>query len=127
MQVYFSHSYRDAVINGYFLKHFEREDIPLHADQKTDIWCVAKLERYVTQTTGFISIIPRRPTDGDTGAYSPYIAQELTLARRARVPRLLFVDEHILKFHRLDFPEDAVPFSAEIPESHAEKHAVAIS
>jgi len=127
VQVYFSHSYRDAIINGYFLGHFEDEDIPLHADQKTDIWCVAKLERHITRTTGFISIIPRRPTDKDAGGYSPYIAQELTLARRARVPRLLFVDEQILKFHSLDFPEDAVPFSAEKPDNQEEKHAQAIS
>lgn len=126
MQVYFSHSYRDAVINGYFLKQIEREDLPLYADQKTEVWCVAKLERYVGQTTGFISIIPRRATTQDAGGYSAYIAQELSLARRSRVPRLLFVDEEILKHHRLDFPEDAVPFVAEAPGKYGDEHARAI-
>src|SRR5258708_23368440 len=127
MQVYFSHSYRDAMINSYFLKHFDHEDIPLYADQKTDVWCVAKLERYVNRTTGFISIIPPRPTAQDAGSYSPFIAQELALARRARVPRLLFVEEQILKHHRLDFPEHAVAFSSVAPEGNADKHAQALS
>ena len=83
MQVYFSHSYRDVALNGYFLEQFVEEDIPLQADQKTDVWCVAKLERYLNEMAGFLSIIPRRPTDSDPGAYSPYIAHELNLARRA--------------------------------------------
>lgn len=126
MQVYFSHSYRDPVINGYFLQHFEQQDIPLVLDQKTDIWCVAKLERYTREMSGFISIIPRRPTEKDAGAYSEYIAQEISLARRARLPRLLFVDERILKYHQLDFPEDAVLFSVESPEVHQERHAGSI-
>ena len=47
MQVYFSHSYRDFAINSYFLEHFVEEEIPLQADQKTDVWSVAKLERYM--------------------------------------------------------------------------------
>ena len=42
-----------------------------------------------------------------------YIGRELNLARRARVPRLLFIDEKVLKRHRLEFPEDAVPFNAD--------------
>jgi hypothetical protein len=110
MQVYFSHSYRDVAINSHFIERLAHEDIPIRADQKTDVWCVAKLERYLAESTGFISIITRRPTDQDIGGYSPYIGRELNLARRARVPRLLFVDEDILKLHRLDFPEDVVPF-----------------
>src|SRR5205085_1083732 len=96
MQAYFSHSYRDVAINAYFLAHFLDEEIDLRADQKTDIWCVAKLERYLIETTGFVSIIPERAVDGIRGGYSPYIGQELALARRARVPRLLFVDEQVL-------------------------------
>jgi hypothetical protein len=95
MQVYFSHSYRDIAINSYFLDHFVREDISLDADQKSDVWCVAKLERYLLESTAFVSIIPRRATTQDPTAYSEYIGQELTLARRARVPRLLFVDEKV--------------------------------
>src|SRR5262245_22642856 len=126
MKVYFSHSYRDAIINGYFLNRFGREDLPLYADQKTDVWCVAKLERHVTQTNGLISIIPRRPTENDAAGYSPYIAEEHRLARRARVPRLFFVEERVLKLHPLEFPKDAVPFSAEAPENQAEKHTKAI-
>ncbi|AHG92546.1 hypothetical protein J421_5011 (plasmid) [Gemmatirosa kalamazoonensis] len=110
MQVYFSHSYRDETVNAHFRRCFEDEEIALGADQKTDIWCVAKLERYLGEIAGFVSIIPRRVTDTDPGAYSAYIGQELNLARRARVPRLLFVDELVYRRHRLDFPEDAVEF-----------------
>jgi hypothetical protein len=127
MQVYFSHSYRDVAINGYFLEHFVDEEIPLQADQKTDIWCVAKLERYLSETTGFVSVIPHRPTEQDPGGYSPYIGQELNLARRARVPRLLFVDEQVLSRHRLDFPEDAVPFRPGALDSERVRHSQAIS
>jgi hypothetical protein len=126
MQIYFSHSYRDVAVNGYFIERLNKEDIPLRADQKTDIWCVAKLERYLAETTGFISVIPRRPTDHDPAGYSPYIGQELNLARRARVPRLLFVDEQILKAHRLDFPEDAVPFGPDTVGEDAADHDAAI-
>ena len=88
MNVYFSHSYRDVGVNGYFIERLANEDISLRADQKTDVWCVAKLERYLAETTGFISVITRRPTDKDPSGYSPYIGREFNLARRARVPRL---------------------------------------
>jgi hypothetical protein len=120
MQVYFSHSYRDVAVNGYFIERLAQEDIPLRADQKTDVWCVAKLERYLAESSGFISIIPRRPTEQDAGGYSLYIGRELNLARRARVPRLLFVDEQVLRLHRVDFPEDAVAFN---PDRAAESYA----
>ena len=126
MQVYFSHSYRDFAINGYFLEHFLEEEISLQADQKTDVWSVAKLERYMTETTGFVSIIPRRQTEVDSGAYSPYIGHELNLARRARVPRLLFVDKSVLDRHGLDFPEDAVPFSPDELDREKVHHREAI-
>jgi hypothetical protein len=126
MQVYFSHSYRDFVINGYFLDRFLEEEIALHADQKTDVWSVAKLERYMSEMTGFVSVIPRRETANDPGAYSPYIGYELNLARRARVPRLLFVDELVLKHHQLDFPEDAVAFRPELRSSDKILHSQAI-
>jgi hypothetical protein len=91
LQVYLSFSYRDAVINGPFFEQFEDEGIALLGDQKSETWCVAKLERYLTELTGFVSIIPVRATDTDPGGYSEYIGQELELARRARVPRLVFV------------------------------------
>ena len=126
MQVYFSHSYRDVAINGYFLEHFVDEEISLQADQKTDIWCVAKLERYMLETTGFVSIIPRRDTENDAATYSPYIGQEHSLARRARVPRLFFIDKQVLGQHRLDFPEDAVPFDPQALESGHLAHRTAI-
>ncbi|MVN79316.1 hypothetical protein GO988_23535 [Hymenobacter sp. HMF4947] len=127
MQVYFSHSYRDAPLNSYFIEQLVQEEIPLSADQKTDIWCVAKLERYLGEMTGLISIIPRRPTDIDAYAYSPYIGQELNLARRARLPRLLFVDNLVLDRHRLDFPADAVPFLGdELNKSDSVQHRTAI-
>ena len=35
MQAYFSRSYRDVGVNGYFLEHFVDEELPLRADQKT--------------------------------------------------------------------------------------------
>jgi hypothetical protein len=124
--VYFSHSYRDVAINGYFLGLFVEETIALQADQKTDVWCIAKLERYLRETTGFVSIIPARATNEDPGGYSPYIGQELLLARRSRVPRLLFVDDRVLARHRLDFPEDAVPFDAESVEGGQAVHTLAI-
>jgi hypothetical protein len=89
IQVYFSHSYRDRAINAPFLEQFVDEEIPLVADQKSDVWCVAKLERYMRETAGFVSIIPRRGSETDPGSYSPYIGYELNLARRARVPRQL--------------------------------------
>jgi hypothetical protein len=126
MEAYFSHSYRDVAINGYFLEHFVAEEISLRADQKTDIWCVAKLERYMTETTGFVSIVPERAGDDERGGYSPYIGQELALARRARVPRLLFVDQNVLARHRIDFPEDAVPFDVSDPVSGEKAHVEAI-
>jgi hypothetical protein len=126
MKVYFSHSYRDVGINGYFLERFVEEEIPLYADQKTDVWSVAKLERYMGEMTGFVSVIPRRETEKDPGAYSPYIGYELNLARRARVPRLLFVDELVLKHHQLDFPEDAVPFHPDTHSGDKSHHGKAI-
>jgi hypothetical protein len=126
MDVYFSHSYRDVAINGYFLGLFVEETIALQADQKTDVWCIAKLERYMRETAGFVSIIPARPTDEDAGGYSPYIGEELLLARRARVPRLLFVDERVLARHRLEFPEDAVGFDATGVEDGQAVHTQAI-
>jgi hypothetical protein len=126
MQIYFSHSYRDVAVNSYFIERLAQEDIPLRADQKSDVWCVAKLERYLAETSGFISVIPRRLTDSDLGGYSPYIGRELNLARRARVARLLFVDAEVLKRHRLDFPEDAVPFHPDALEGDAAAHEAAI-
>jgi len=127
MHVFFSHSYRDVAINSYFLRHFVRNDIPLRADQKSDTWCVAKLERYLFEASGFISVITRRPNDQDAAAYSAYIGHELDLARRARIPRLLFVDQQVLARHVTRFPEDVVPFDAAAPEQHDERHRTAIA
>jgi len=127
MHVYFSHSYRDVAINSYFLRHFIREDIPLFADQKSAIWCVAKLERYMFETRGFISVIPRRVTEKEAVAYSQYIGHELNLARRARIRRLLFVDEQVLERYELDFPEDAVSFNPIEPDRDSERHIAAIT
>jgi hypothetical protein len=125
MQIYFSHSYRDVEINSYFVDHFVREHIRLQADQKTDVWCVAKLERHMLESTGFVSVIPRRAMEKDPSAYSAYIGHELNLARRARLARLLFVDHKVLARHRLDFPKDAVPFGDD-PTDGQEVHAEAI-
>lgn len=123
MQVYFSHSYRDVNVNSYFIDRLVEEEIPLRADQKSDVWCVAKLERYMGETTGFLSVIPRRATEKDAAAYSLYIGHELSLARRARVPRLLFVDEEVFKRHRLEFPEDAVTFRPDDLDAGKVRHS----
>ena len=124
-QVYFSHSYRDRSINSYFLDRFVRSDFSLIADQKSSTWCVAKLERYMRESSGFVSIIPRRASTDKLG-YSPYIGHELSLARRASVPRLLFVDNIILERFRDDFPKDAVPFVYDEPGFYANLHDSAI-
>jgi hypothetical protein len=137
MQLYFSHSYRDVAINSYFIDQFrainrERpssstgETLELCADQKTDVWCVAKLERYLFQLSGFVSVIPRRRADGPRAAFSEYIAYELTLARRSRAPRLLFVDDQVLRDHRDLFPRDAVPFLYDAPQRDRDVHVRAI-
>jgi hypothetical protein len=126
MEVYFSHSYRDVTINSYFFDQLTRQDVQVWADQKTDIWCVAKLERYMLELPGFVSIIPKRVSqDGEIG-YSPYIGQELSLARRSRIPRLLFVDEQVLGLFQDDFPEDAVPFIYDEPAVEGSRHHDAI-
>jgi hypothetical protein len=74
-QVYFSHSYRDRSINSYFLDRFVQADFALLADQKSPTWCVAKLERYMLESSGFVSIIPRRAATDKLG-YSPYIGHQ---------------------------------------------------
>src|ERR1019366_1666219 len=104
MQVYFSHSYRDVPINTYFSGLFEAAGIALRADQKTDVWCMAKLERYLFELDGFASIVTRRISPDGSLAYSPYIGRELALARRARAPRVLFVDSQVLDQYRSMFP-----------------------
>ncbi|WP_138992746.1 hypothetical protein [Larkinella sp. C7] len=126
MQVYFSNSYRDFLINAHFIEQFAQEDIPLIADQKSPVWCVAKLERYLREINGLVSIVPRRPTDSDPFGFSPYIGQELNLARRARLPRLHFVEESVLNRHRLAFPKDAISFRESEIEADRNKHLKAI-
>jgi hypothetical protein len=126
MNLYFSHSYRDERINTYFCKEFNDHGFKLYADQKSPTWCVAKLERYLDELSGFISIIPRRATSDNSLAYSPFIGHELSLARRGRVPRLLFVDDDILGQFPDDFPSDAVPFVFTSPESGQFRHRQAV-
>ena len=122
IQTYFSHSYRDVPVNTYFSELFVTAGISLRADQKTDVWCMAKLERYLFEMDGFVSIIPRRIAPDGSITFSPYIAQELTLARRARAPRVLFVDSQVLSEHRSRFPEYAVPFFHEAPDTERARH-----
>jgi hypothetical protein len=126
MHFYFSHSYRDQEINSYFLDHLIEENMLLCADQKSDTWCVAKLERYLFEAGGFISVVTRRPNDADPCAYSPYIAHELDLARRARVPRLLFVERQVLETHETRFPADVLGFDGGDPGKDADQHRAAI-
>ncbi len=126
MQAYFSHSYRDVPINTYFSELFTTAGIALRADQKTDIWCTAKLERYLFETDGFVSIIPRRIAADESITYSPYIARELMLARRSRGPRILFVDGQLLTQFQSQFPSWAVPFFHEDPGTERGRHLKAI-
>ena len=126
MDVYFSHSYRDVPINTYFAELFEAAGIVLKADQKTDVWCMAKLERYMFEMAGFVSIIPRRVNPDESLAYSPYIERELRLARRARTPRILFVDDQVLDLDRRAFPY-AIPFFHQAPETEQRRHLEGIA
>src|SRR5688500_7649384 len=126
MQVYFSHSYRDVPINTYFAGLFDAAGIVLKADQKTDVWCMAKLERYMFEMAGFVSIIPRRVNPDETVAYSPYIERELRLARRARTPRILFVDDQVVDLDRRAFPS-AIPFFHQAPDRERRRHVEAIA
>ena len=126
MQVYFSHSYRDVEINTYFFGVLVEQGIELFADQKSPTWCVAKLERYLHELSGFLSIVPRRTAEDGSIAYSPYIGYELSLARRARLPRLMFVDDEVLNHYRVRFPPDAIPFVRSSPASDRFRHVDAI-
>ena len=126
MQAYFSHSYRDVPINTYFSALFSSAGITLRADQKTDVWCMAKLERYMFEMGGFVSIIPRRTMADGAIAYSPYIGRELMLARRARLPRVIFVDDQVLNLYRAAFPATAIPFFHEAPETERGCHEEAV-
>ena len=87
---------------------------------------MTKLERYIHELSGFLSIVPRRARDDGAVTYSPYIGYELSLARRSRVPRLLFVDDEILNRYRSRFPGDAVPFVRSSPASDRFRHIEAV-
>ena len=126
MEAYFSHSYRDVPINTYFSELFTKAGITLRADQKTDVWCVAKLERYLFEMDGFVSIIPRRIAADESITYSSYIARELMLARRSRGPRILFVDGQILAQFQSQFPSWAMPFFHDDPGTERVRHMAAI-
>ena len=99
----------------------------LRADQKTDVWCTAKLERYLFEMDGFVSIIPRRLAADESITYSPYIARELMLARRSRGPGILFVDGQLLTQYQSQFPPWAVPFFHEEPGTEQVRHNKAIA
>jgi hypothetical protein len=58
MELYFSHSYCDVSIHSYFVNELAGCGFQLLADQKSPVWCVAKLERYIAELPGFLSIIP---------------------------------------------------------------------
>jgi hypothetical protein len=88
---------------------------------------MAKLERYMYEMDGFVSIITRRVGPDDNLAFSPYIGRELTLARWARTPRILFVDDQVLNLYRASFPESAIPFFHKAPETERNRHVELIS
>jgi hypothetical protein len=126
MRVYFSHSYRDSRINAYFDRELREQDFQLMADQKSSAWCVAKVERYLSEQAGFVSVIPRRMSEDQPLSFSPYIGSEIMLARRSGLPRLLFVDDEILSRYRARFPVDSIPFVLDAPESDSVRHQEAI-
>jgi hypothetical protein len=126
MQVYFSYSYRDVEINTYFFGVLVEQELELFADQKSPTWCVAKLERYLHDLSGFLSIVPRRAADDGSIGYSPYIGYELSLARRSGLPRLMLVDDEVLNRHRARFPPDVIPFVRSAPDSDRFRHVDAI-
>jgi len=126
MQVYFSHQYRDVEINSYFFGVLVEQGLDLFADQKSPTWCVAKLERHLSGLAGFLSIVPRRATEDGTISYSPYIGYELSMARRSRLPRLMFVDDEVLSHYRDHFPPDVIPFVRSSPSSEQFRHVDAV-
>jgi hypothetical protein len=126
MKVYFSHSYRDIEVNTYFFEVLVEQGLELFADKKSPTWCVAKLERYANELSGFLSIVPRRATDDGTIGFSPYIGYELSLARRSQLPRLMFVDDEVLNRNRDRFPDDAIPFVRSAPAADRFRHADAV-
>ena len=126
MEVYFSHSYRDGGVNSYFGDQLGDCGFRLLADRKSPVWCVAKLERYISELQGFLSIIPARQAEDGSLSYSAYIGHELALARRSGVERLLFVDDEVLGRHRSQFPKDAVPFVSDALNRDRARHQQAI-
>lgn len=126
MQVYFSHSYRDVEINTYFFSVLVEQELELFADQKSPTWCVAKLERYLHDLSGFLSIVPRRVAEDGSISFSPYIGYELSLARRSGLPRLMFVDDEVLNQYRARFPPDVIPFVRSSPASDRFRHVGAV-
>jgi hypothetical protein len=126
VKVYFSHSYRDIEVNTYFFEVLIEQGLELFADKKSPTWCVAKLERYANELSGFLSIVPRRATNDGTTSFSPYIGYELSLARRSQLPRLIFVDDEVLNRNRDRFPDDAIPFVRSAPEADRFRHAGAV-
>lgn len=124
-QICFSHSYRDRATNEYILSLFTGFDVKLVADQKAKTYCVPKLERYVFGSGGFVAVVPQRETGDPSRPYSEYIEQEINLARRARTPRLIFVEDAILSKFRARIPiaeGDFVPFQRTAPRSDENEH-----
>lgn len=104
-QVYFCHSNRDVEINRYFLELLKQRGLTVRADgPQQDTWCVPKLERHMFASDAFVGVVPRRFHAGGKPPYSQFVAFELLLARRSRVPRLLFVDDLILPKLRKEQP-----------------------
>jgi hypothetical protein len=48
------------------------------------------------------------------------------LARRARTPRVVFVDDQLLDLYKNEFPATAIPFFHEAPEAYHKRHVQAI-
>jgi hypothetical protein len=134
VRVYFSHGYRETTINAYFLRQLirvlepehERQNFELAADQKSPTWCLAKLERNLSELSGFISIVSQRESKDGQITFSPFINSELNLGRRFGLPRLVFVDDKVLSKYPGHFPEDAMPFAQEALDSDAFIHRDAL-
>jgi hypothetical protein len=88
--VYLAHSYRsrDAMVNDYFARLIESEDLVPSLDPPSQSVNAAKLERHLGQSDAMIAIL----TERETGA-SPHILYEIALGIKSHKPLLVFVED----------------------------------
>ena len=91
--VYWAHSYRkpDALLNQHFgMLIEESEKMVVNFDPPSDAVNAAKLQQNLRACDGMIAVLTYRE-----GGPSQYILYEVSLALRARVPLLVFMDDRI--------------------------------